>query len=434
MDPTRPTRREMLLGSLAAGLFGPSLLREDAAERARAAVRRHAGRDARQLAGDEDFWTNIQQAFELDRSVINLNNGGVSPSPRSVMSALTRHWQYANNLPPHHLWRMQQPKVETIRTKLARLFGCDREELAITRNTTESLTACIFGMELRPGDEVLTSEHDYPRMINAFRQREQRDGIVLRQVPLPVPIEDDTQVVEAFRKGLTPRTRVILCSHVTFTTGEVLPVADIVRLGRERGIAVIVDGAHAFAHVPFSRRELDCEYYGSSLHKWLCAPHGTGLMFVRRERIASLWPLFGAPPEQADNIRKFEQIGTHPYAPLLAIGEAIALHEAIGPQRKIARLRWLRDRWVGRLTQDRRVRVLTRVGPDAGGAIATMQIDRVDPHKLATHLWARWRILVTTIDYANAHGVRVSPNIYTTRQEIDTFCEAVEDYLANHAE
>ncbi len=429
-----PTRREMLLGSLAAGLFGWSLLAEGAAERARAAVRKNAGRDPQRLAGDEDFWFEIQQAFDIDRSVINLNNGGVSPAPRSVMSALERHWQYANNLPPHHLWRMQQPKVETIRTKLARLFGCDPEELAITRNTTESLTNCIFGLTLRPGDEALTSEHDYPRMINAFRQREQRDRIVLRQVPLPVPIEDDAQAVEAFRRGITPRTRVILCSHVTFTTGEVLPVAQIVRLGRERGIPVIVDGAHAFAHVPFTQRALGCAYYGSSLHKWLCAPHGTGLLYVRRDRIGSLYPLFGAPPERAGNIRKFEEIGTHPYAPLLAIGEAIGLHEAIGPQRKIARLRWLRDRWVGRLTQDKRVRVLTRVGPHASGAIATMQIDGVEPHKLAGYLWSRWKILVTTIDYANARGVRVSPNIYTTRQEIDTFCEAVEQYVAKHAE
>lgn len=433
MTGRSPSRRELLRDTLAAGLLGWSLLRPDALEQARAAVRDHADRDPRSLAGDEDFWSRIQQAFDIDRSVINLNNGGVSPSPRAVLSALRRHWHYANNLPPHHLWRMQQPKVETIRTKLARLFGCDREELAITRNTTESLATCIFGLKLHPGDEALTSEHDYPRMINAFKQREQRDGVVLKQVPLPVPIRDDAEVVEAFGRGITDRTRVILCSHVTFTTGEVLPVRQIVRLGRERGIPVIVDGAHAFAHVPFTQAELDCDYYGASLHKWLCAPHGTGLLYVRRERIGSLYPLFGAPPEQVNNIRKFEQIGTHPYAPKLAIGEAILLHEAIGPQRKIARLRWLRDRWVGRLTQDKRVRVLSRTGPGAGGAIATMHIDGVDPRALARHLWVRWKILVTTIDYANARGVRVSPNIYTTRQEIDTFCEAIEDYLANHA-
>jgi selenocysteine lyase/cysteine desulfurase len=286
-------------------------------------------------------------------------------------------------------------------------------------------------MDLRAGDEVLTSEHDYPRMINAYRQRERRDGIRLVLAPLDVPLQDPADAVQAFRERITPRTKVMLVSHVVFVTGEILPVRELCALGREHGIPVIVDGAHAFAHIAFKRDDLGCDYYGTSLHKWLTAPHGQKARSVRKDKIAGLWPLMAAPEPRSDSIRKFEEIGTHPAANYLAVAEALTLHNAIGPRRKEARLRYLRDRWARRLAEDKRVHFATRLDAEHGCGIATMRLDGVDHEKLVGHLWSRHRIMTTGIDYANVRGLRVTPNVYTTLEEIDVFSRAIEDVLAD---
>ncbi|MBW7906645.1 MAG: aminotransferase class V-fold PLP-dependent enzyme [Phycisphaerae bacterium] len=426
-----PSRRGFLRGAAAVGALGGWFLRADGLEHVAAAQRRAGDRPAEELARDEDFWIEIQQAFAVDRSIINLNNGGVSPSPRVVQEALRRHLEYANTAPARHLWAVQDPQVETVRAGLARAFGCEAEELAITRNASEALETCIFGMDLRAGDEVLTSEHDYPRMINAYRQRERRDGIRLVLAPLDVPLQDPADAVQAFRERITPRTKVMLVSHVVFVTGEILPVRELCALGREHGIPVIVDGAHAFAHIAFKRDDLGCDYYGTSLHKWLTAPHGTGFLSVRKDKIAGLWPLMAAPEPRSDSIRKFEEIGTHPAANYLAVAEALTLHNAIGPRRKEARLRYLRDRWARRLAEDKRVHFATRLDAEHGCGIATMRLDGVDHEKLVGHLWSRHRIMTTGIDYANVRGLRVTPNVYTTLEEIDVFSRAIEDVLAD---
>jgi selenocysteine lyase/cysteine desulfurase len=430
-----PNRRDFLRQTLALSTVGGALLREDWLERVQAAQRSAGERTPEQLAADEDFWLEVQQAYAVDRSVINLNNGGVSPSPRVVLEALRRHFEFANQLPARNLWQVQDPQVENVRARLAWAFGCDAREMAVTRNSSEALEICIFGIDLKAGDEVLASELDYPRMINTFRQRELREGIVLKLVPIRCPVQDVEEVVEAYRRAITPRTRVLLVSHVVFVTGQIFPVRQIVRLGREHGIPVIVDGAHAFAHFPFSRDELECDYYGTSLHKWLTAAHGTGFLYVRRDCIGPLWPLMAAPEPRSSDIRKFEEIGTHPAANYLTIAEALTLHNAIGPARKAARLRYLRDRWARRLTADRRVRLYTRMEPEHGCAFATFQIEGVEPSRLVEHLWNRHKIFTAAIDYPpDTHavrGVRVSPNVYTTAEEIDMFCAAVEDVLAN---
>ena len=230
-------------------------------------------------------------------------------------------------------------------------------------------------------------------------------------------------------QGITPRTRLILVSHITFTTGQIFPVKRICQLGRERGIEVVVDGAHAFAHVPYTVSDLDCDYYGTSLHKWLMAPHGTGFLYVRRSKINRLWPLMAADKSQDDNIRKFEEIGTHPAANHNAIAEALTFTEGIGIERKSARLRYLRNRWAARLQANPRVGLLTPLDPSQSCGIATFAIDGVDPGKLAGHLWNKYRIVVTPIDYANCKGIRVTPAVYSTLGEIDTFCQAVEDVI-----
>jgi isopenicillin-N epimerase len=245
---------------------------------------------------------------------------------------------------------------------------------------------------------------------------------------VPPPSMDDLK--ERFERAITPRTRVIQVCHITNLTGQIFPVKDICRMGRERGIEVIVDGAHAFAHFPFKHSDLDCDYYGTSLHKWLLAPHGTGFLYVRKSKIAKLWPLMAAEPKQDADIRKFEEIGTHPAANHNAIAEALTFHEGIGIERKAARLRYLKDRWARRLEAQKGVRVLTPYDPRQSCGLANVSFEGVDPRKLGEHLFQRHRIIVTPIVHEEFSGIRVTPNVYTTLSEIDRFCDAVEKALA----
>ena len=378
------------------------------------------------IAKDETFWREIQQAFTVDRSLINLNNGGVSPSPRVVQEALVRHLAYSNEAPVVTMWRILEPQIETVRQRLARQFGCDPEELAITRNASESLEICIFGLDLKPGDEVLTTNQDYPRMLNAWRQRERREGIKLNTISFPVPPPSLDDLYNRFERAITPRTKVIHFCHITNLTGQIFPVKRICQLGRERGIEVVVDGAHAFAHFPFKHEDLDCDYYGTSLHKWLLAPIGTGMLYVRKSKLKKLWPLMAADSKQDDDIRKFEEIGTHPAANHNAIAEALTFYEGIGAERKAARLRYLKERWARRLEQNKGVRVLTPYDPQQSCGLALFNIEGMDMRKLGTQLWEKHHIIVTPIDHEEFHGIRVTPNVYTTLDEIDMFCDAVE--------
>jgi selenocysteine lyase/cysteine desulfurase len=382
---------------------------------------------AEELACEESLWAGVQRAFAVDRSLINLNNGGVSPSPAPVQDAMRRYLEFSNLAPVHTMWRVLEPQRESVRRELARTAGCEPEEVAITRNTSEGLEACQLGIQLAPGDEVLACDQEYPRMITTFRQRSRRDGIVLRQFPLPPPEADAQTIVDAFAAQLTQRTRVILVSHMVYLSGRVLPVREIAAVGRRHGIWVLVDGAHAFAHLPFSVAQLQCDVYASSLHKWLCAPHGTGLLVVRRERIGSIWPLMAAPEELDENIRKFEEIGTHPAANALAIGEALAFHHGLGAERKLARLCYLRDRWAKRLAAHPRVRLHTSLLPGRPGAMATVEITGIEPAALAEHLWSCHRIIVAAITHPHVQGIRVAPSVYTTVDEIDRVAGILEE-------
>ncbi len=425
------TRRDFLRSvgrpsalALAATLH-PGALRDVAA-----AVARHAG-TAAETASDEDFWAMVQQAFTVDRSILNLNNGGVSPSPAMVQDAMKRHLDYSNQAPVQTMWRVLEPQRETVRAGLARMFACDPEEVAVTRNASESLQICQAGFDLRRGDEVVTSTQDYPRMVTTWQQRERREGIRLRQVALPVPAEDPAEVVRRFEAAITPRTRLVHLCHMVNLTGQVLPVREVVRMARRRGIPAIVDGAHAFGHFPFTRDELECDYYASSLHKWLFAPHGTGLLYVRRDRIPGLWPLQAAPPAMDGNVRKFEEIGTHPAANFLAVAEAVAFTRAIGLERKAARLVYLRDRWARALLRHDRVRLHTSLKPGLAYGLATFSVEGMDTGALAMHLWNAHRIVTSPISHPEVQGLRVTPGVYTTPDEVDRFVEAVERVIRN---
>src|SRR4051812_24497938 len=346
------TRRNFLSGLAVAGLGGRAMFRENAIGALFRANLIAGDRPPDSVADDESYWSEIQRAFDVDRTMINLNNGGVCPTPSHVLEAMIRDLRFTNELPVEHMWRVLEPRIESVRRDLAREFGCDPEEMAITRNASEANEIMIMGLDLKPGDEVVVTNQNYPRMLTAWDQRARREGIIVKQISFKVPPPSDEYLVDQFKAAVTPKTRVIEVTHITNLTGQIMPVRQLVDFARPRGIEVFVDGAHAFAHFPFKRDDLNCDYYGTSLHKWLLAPVGTGFLYVRKDKQKNLWPLMAADKKQENDIRKFEEIGTHPAANHNAISAALAFHRGIGAERKIARLRFLRDRWAKRLVSE----------------------------------------------------------------------------------
>jgi len=423
------SRRDFLAGlsAASAGVAALPTLNESAFRRLFEADLVAGDRPAQSLANDGTYWSHIQRAFDMDRTMINLNNGGISPTPTHVLQQMVRDLQFVNELPVEHNWRILEPRMESTRRELAKEFGCDPEEMAVTRNASESLETMILGLDLRRGDEVIITNQNYGRMITTWDQRVRRDGIVLKQVSFPVPLTDPQVLVRRIAEQLTPRTKAIELPHITNLTGQILPIRDIVRLAKPRNIPVFVDGAHAFAHFPFTRDELECDYYGTSLHKWLHAPIGAGFLYVRKDRIAGLWPLMAAEAKDTANIRKYEQIGTHPQANFNAVSTALTFHRGIGVERKVARLRYLRDRWAAALMEaSPRVKVLTELGPDKAGAIGFIVVDGLDPSQLGGFLLSKYRIVSTPIVHPEFSGIRITPSVYTTVDEIDTFVDAVK--------
>ncbi len=393
-------------------------------------IRSTAG-NPKDIARDESFWREIQQGYTADRSMINLNNGGVSPAPRVVQEAMKRHLDFSNTSPAYSMWQILEPQREPVRRRLARFSKCSPEEIALTRNASEGLQIVQNGLDLSSGDEVLTTTQDYGRMINTFKQRECRDGIVMKQFKIPVPAENDNEIVHLFEKNITPKTKMILMCHMINLTGQILPVKKVVRMARKYDIPVIVDGAHAFAHFDFDMTDLECDYYATSLHKWLCAPHGTGMLYVRKNKIPGLWPLQASNECGKDDIRKFEEIGTHPAANYLAIGDALTFHQGIGSKNKEARLTYLRDRWAKRLLKHDGITLHTSLNPKKGCAIATVQIEGIETSDVAKHLWSKYRIFVVAINHKEFTGCRITPHVYTTIEEIDRFSDAMETILKN---
>jgi len=379
-----------------------------------------------EAATDEDYWAAIQNSFSVTRGIINLNNGGVSPSPRVVTEALIRYIWEQEDCTAYTMWEILEPQSETIRTGLAELFGCDREEIAITRNASESLEILLDGMDFKPGDEILTTTQDYPRMLTTLRQREQRENLKLKLVKVPIPPKNLSEITAAFEKGITDRTRLILISHMINITGQITPVKAVCDLARARGIETIVDGAHSFAQFAFKQNDLGCDYFGTSLHKWLYAPKGTGLLYVKRDKIDKIWPLMAAEAKQKSDIRKFEEIGTHSAAPKLAIGEALIFHNGVGGKRKEARLRYLSRYWMNRLKDVPKIRFNTSFDSNQSCAIANVHIDGTDPKAVTKYLFDKHHIFTVPIVHDEFLGIRVTPNVYTTLGELDRFCEQVE--------
>lgn len=378
----------------------------------------------------EDDWADVRAAWLSSGDVLNLENGGVQSSPSVVDAVFRREWASAQLLPPVRLGRDLPADLDAVRARLAEAAGCDRDELALVRNTTEGIQNVLLGWELIRGDRVLTTTQDYWRFHDGLAQRAARDGIGVDAVRLPVPVGGSAELVRAFTEAVGPRTRVALLSHVINLTGQILPVAAIAAALRPLGVGVVVDGAHGFGHLTERVADLGCDAYATSLHKWLGAPHGTGFLFLRKDRIERVWPLFPAPSSRRSDIRKFESLGTIASAPFLAVPAALDFWRAVGPADKLARLRWLRDRWLTAAEVHLGARVLTRTSDDGAGALATVEIPGRDPRALASKLLRGEHILIRAITHPEFSGLRVAPNLFNSAGDIDRFADALRRLCA----
>ena len=381
-----------------------------------------------QLASDEDFWYYIQQSYTIAPNFINLNNGGVSPAPKTVQDAMKRYYDLSNEAPSFYMWRILDTGREPLRKRLAGMAGCDKEEIALQRNASEALENVILGLDLKAGDEVVLAKQDYPNMINAWKQRERREGIKLVWVNLELPSEDNNYLAKQYTDAFTSKTKVVHVTHMINWIGQKMPVRKIADVAKAKNIEVIVDGAHTFAHFDFTITSLNCDYFGTSLHKWLGAPIGTGMLYVRKEKIKNVWPLFAAGEKEEDNIRKFEHLGTRPFFIEEAIDKAIDFQEMIGIKRKEERLVYLKNYWMEKVKDVPKVKLHTSLKPEFSGAIGLISIDGKKPAELDGFLYNQYHIHTVAIEIENIKGVRITPNVYTSLKNLDVLVEAIKAF------
>src|SRR3954454_17368606 len=366
--------------ALTAGAFSASSLFDQLlAKDFKEAEKRIADFSPQQAAEDEDYWAMIQQAYTVNPNIIDLNNGGVSPSPRVVQEAVERYNKLSNEGPSYFMWRFLDQGREPLRQKLAKLAGCDAEEVVINRNATEALNTIIYGLDLNAGDEVIGTKQDYPNMINAWKQRAQRNGIVYKQISFDFPIEDDDAIVDVYEKAITDKTKIIHVTHVINWVGQIMPVQKIARIAHAKGIEVICDSAHGFGLLDYKIPDLECDYLGTSLHKFLSAPIGSGMMWIKKDKIEKIWPLLCNDNPYSIDIRKFETIGTRSFPIEQGIGEAINFHNIIGPKRKEERIRYLKNYWAEKVKDLAGVKIHTSLKPEYSCAICGLSIEGMDP-------------------------------------------------------
>lgn len=376
-------------------------------------------------AQDEDLWARMAQAYTVSATILNLNNGGVSPQPKVVQDAVDRYYHLSNEAPSYYMWHILDKGRESLRRKLADLAGTSSDELAINRNTTEALATVTWGLTLSKGDEIVMTKQDYPNMIQAWKQKEMRDGIKIKWLNFTLPIENDDVIVNEFINATTSKTKIWHITHMINWTGQIMPVKKLCEEARKRNILSIVDGAHTFAHMDFKIPDFNPDYFGTSLHKWLCAPFGTGMLYVKKENIAGLWPLFPNDKPQIADIRKFETLGTRSFAPEQAIGQAIDFQNAIGSKRKEERLRYLKNYWCEKVITHPRVKLNISLKPAYSCALGNFSIEGKDPGEVASKLFSEYQIHTVSIKWENISGVRVTPHVYTTTKDLDRFVDAV---------
>jgi selenocysteine lyase/cysteine desulfurase len=377
------------------------------------------------LTTDEDFWAWVQQSYTVSPNIINLNNGGVSPQPKIVQDTLERYNRFCNEAPSYYMWRILDQGREALRADLAELAGCSAAEIAIDRNTTEAMNTIIFGLPLKAGDEVVLTKQDYPNVINSWKLREQRDGIILKFINLELPIENDDELAKAYSSQFSNKTRVVNITHIINWVGQIMPVKKIAKLAHEQGIDVLVDGAHSFALLDFKIPDLECDYFATSLHKWMCAPFGSGLLYVKKDKISKIWAFFPDDKPLGDQITKFERLGTRSFASEMAIGSALDFHNAIGSKRKEARLRSLKDYWATKAKDIKGVSIHTSFIPDYACAIALVSVESKKPAEVESYLFDKHKIHTVAIEWENIHGVRVTPNVYTTFKDLDKLLKGI---------
>jgi len=374
---------------------------------------------------DEDLWARMAQAYTVSPSILNLNNGGVSPQPKVVQDAVDRYYHYSNEAPSYYMWQILDKGRESIRRKLADLGGVSSDTIAINRNTTEALATVTWGLTLAKGDEIIMTKQDYPNMVQAWKQKEMRDGIKITWLNIALPTEDGESIVKAYINATTPKTKIWHITHMLNWTGQIMPVKRLCEEARKRNIISIVDGAHTFAHIDFKISDFNPDYYGTSLHKWLCAPFGTGMLYVKKENIAGLWPLFPNDKPQMDDIRKFETLGTRSFAPEQAIGQAVDFHNAIGSKRKEERLQYLKNYWCEKVKQHPRIRLNISLKPEWSCALGSFSIEGIEPDVVSSKLMSEYQIHTTSVKWENITGVRITPHVYTTTKDLDRLVEAV---------
>jgi len=383
-----------------------------------------------EIAGDEDFWRVIQQSYTVSSEIINLNNGGVSPSPLVVQQAVERYNQLANEGPSYFMWRILDQGREPLREKLANLAGTLPDEIAVNRNATEALNTMIYGIDLKSGDEVIGTKQDYPHMIQAYRKRAIRDGVIYKQLSFEFPIEDDEQIVKAYADAITPKTKLLHVTHMINWVGQIMPVRKICDMAHAKGIEVLVDGAHSFGLMDFKIPDLHCDYFGTSLHKFLSAPIGSGMLWMKKEKIENVWPMVcGDKPHDGD-IRKFEDLGTRSFPIEQGIGEAINFHEGIGSKRKEERIRFLKDYWASKVQHIPKVKLHTSLNAKYSCAICGVSIDGMTPGQLDSALFEKYKIHTVGIVWENISCVRITPHVYTTLNDLDKLVKAVGEIAA----
>ncbi len=386
-----------------------------------------AGLSPQQAAGDEDYWSVIQQAYTVNPNIINLNNGGVSPSPRVVQEAVERYNKLSNEGPSYFMWRILDQGREPLRQKLAELAGCDPDEIAINRNSTEALNTVIYGLNLKAGDEVVGTKQDYPNMINAWKQRAMREGIEYKQISFDFPVENDEEIVGAFEKAITAKTKLIHVTHMVNWVGQILPVKKIAQMAHAKGLEVLCDSAHAFGLLDFKIPDLECDYFGASLHKFLSAPIGSGMLWIRKDKIEKIWPLLCNDHPQSGDIRKFETLGTRSFPIEQGIGEALNFHNAIGAKRKEERIRYLKDFWALKVKDIPGVKLHTSLKAQFSCAICGISISGITPNELDSVLFNKYKIHTVGIVWENISCVRVTPHVYTTLQDLNTLVKAITE-------
>lgn len=388
------------------------------------------GVDPRQVASDEDFWRAIRGDYSIKPDYINLENGYYCFMPQETLEHQIQHMRRVNYEGSYYMRNSRQRNKRFVAGKVAEIVGCDADEVAVTRNTTESLDLVIGGLNWKAGDEAVMAEQDYGAMLNHFKLVSRRFGVVNRLVSVPNHPKDDQEIVDLYASTITDKTRLLMICHMINITGQVLPVRKICDMAHARGVEVLVDGAHAYSHIDFRMKDLDCDYYGASLHKWLSAPLGSGMLYVRKNKIANVWPLLAAGDLAPDDIRRLNHIGTDPVHVDLGILNAIEYQKAIGLERKEARLKYLQHYWTSQLRGLPRVNINTPEDMNRHGGIGNVGIEGTDPRELADTLFRDYRIFTVGIDRPGVRGLRVTPNLYTTTEELDALVSAIKELSA----